>query len=72
MRHEILYLNDIVEAADHIAQFLTGVDFQTFQNSEMVRSAVVQKLSIIGEARTRSASALFRSRRFEVHAHAAP
>ncbi len=50
MRHESLYLNDIVEAADHIAQFIAGVDFETFQKSEMLRSAVVQKLGIIGEA----------------------
>ena len=50
MRHESLYLNDIVEAADHIAQFIAGVDFHRFQESEMLRSAVVQKLGIIGEA----------------------
>jgi uncharacterized protein with HEPN domain len=48
MRHESLYLNDIVEAADHIAQFIAGVDFETFQKSEMLRSAVVQKLGNIG------------------------
>jgi uncharacterized protein with HEPN domain len=50
MRRDDLYLNDIIEAADHIAQFIAGVDFQTFQNSEMLRSAVVQKLGTIGEA----------------------
>jgi uncharacterized protein with HEPN domain len=50
MRHESLYLNDIVEAADHIAQFIAGLDFQTFQTSEMLRSAVSQKLGVIGEA----------------------
>jgi uncharacterized protein with HEPN domain len=53
MRHESLYLNDIVEAADHIAQFIARVDFQTFQKSEMLRSAVVQKLGVIGEAAAR-------------------
>ena len=50
MRHEKLYLNDILEAADHIAQFIAGVDLETFHKSEMLRSAVVQKLGIIGEA----------------------
>jgi uncharacterized protein with HEPN domain len=50
MRHESLYLNDIVEAADHIAEFLSETDFDGFQKSELLRSAVVQKLSIIGEA----------------------
>ena len=53
MRHERLYLTDIVEAADHIAEFMAGVDFAAFQQSEMLRSAVVQKLAIIGEAAAR-------------------
>jgi uncharacterized protein with HEPN domain len=53
MRHERLYLNDIVEAADHIAEFIAGADFQAFQGSEMLRSAVVQKLGVIGEAAAR-------------------
>ena len=50
MRHDGLYLNDIVEAADRIAEFIAGIDPQGFQNSELVRSAVVQKLGVIGEA----------------------
>jgi len=53
MRHESLYLNDIVEAADHIAAFISGVDFEGFQKSELLRSAVVQKLGVIGEAAAR-------------------
>jgi len=53
MRHESLYLTDIVEAADHIAEFIAGADFQEFQKSELLRSAVVQKLAIIGEAAAR-------------------
>ncbi len=54
MRREILYLTDIVEAADHIANFITGVNFQQFQESELIRSAVAQKLAIIGEAAGRA------------------
>ncbi len=50
MRQESLYLNDIVEAADHIAEFISGCDFEAFQESELLRSAVAQKLGIIGEA----------------------
>ena len=50
MRRERLYLNDIVEATDHIATFIASTDFEGFLSSEMVRSAVVQKLAIIGEA----------------------
>lgn len=49
MRHDRLYLNDIVEAAGHIAEFIAGADFQAFQRSEMLRGAVVQKLGVIGE-----------------------
>jgi len=50
MRREILYLTDIVEAADHIAGFIAGVNFEQFDQSELIRSAVAQKLCIIGEA----------------------
>ena len=61
MRHESLYLTDIIEAADYIAEFIAGIDFQPFEKSEMLRSAVVQKLAIIGEAAAR-VSAELRSR----------
>ena len=50
MRHESLYLTDIVEACDHIAEFLRDTDYPQFLASEMLRSAVVQKLAVIGEA----------------------
>jgi len=53
MRREELYLRDIVEAAGHIAGFIQGMDHSGFQESELVRSAVVQKLSLIGEAAAR-------------------
>jgi uncharacterized protein with HEPN domain len=39
MRREILYLTDIVESADHVGSFISGIDFQEFLNSEMMRSA---------------------------------
>jgi uncharacterized protein with HEPN domain len=53
MRREELYLRDIVEAADHIAAFIAGLDAASFHESELVCSAVVQKLAIIGEAAAR-------------------
>ena len=53
MRHEGLYLSDIVEASDHIAEFIAGADFNAFERSELLRSAVVQKLATIGEAAAR-------------------
>jgi uncharacterized protein with HEPN domain len=43
MRREELYLRDIVEAANHIAGFSAGLDRAGFQESELVRSAVMQK-----------------------------
>ena len=58
MRRDELYLNDIVEAADHIATFLGQVDFDGFRQSELIRSAVVQKLAIIGEAAARTSGEL--------------
>ena len=54
MRPDDLYLNDIVEVADHIATFLGQVDFDSFRQSELIRSADVQKLAIIGEAAART------------------
>jgi uncharacterized protein with HEPN domain len=53
MRRDDLYLNDIIEAADHIAEFLAETDFEGFRKSELVRSAVVQMLAIIGDAAAR-------------------
>ncbi|MBV9505620.1 MAG: DUF86 domain-containing protein [Acidobacteriia bacterium] len=53
MRRETLFLTDIIEAAGHIADFIRGADLELFQNSEMLRSAVAQKLLVIGEAAAR-------------------
>jgi uncharacterized protein with HEPN domain len=53
MRREELYLADIVEAADAIAGFLRGRARDEFLADDLLRSAVVQKLTIIGEAASR-------------------
>lgn len=50
MRPERLYLTDIVEAAKSIEHFCTSVDFEQFEQEEMRNSAVLQKLTVIGEA----------------------
>lgn len=60
MRRDDLYLNDIVEAAEFIAAFLGKTDFDGFHKSELVRSAVVHKLVIIGEAAARISEGLVR------------
>ncbi len=53
MRREKLYLADILEAADAIANFIAGRTEQTFIGSDLIRSAVLQKLMVIGEAAAR-------------------
>ncbi len=50
MRRERLFPADILEATDHIANFIANADFDEFCRSELLRSAVVQKLAVIGEA----------------------
>lgn len=56
MRREELYLSDIVEAADAIEYFLADVDKETFWRDDLLRSAVLHKLTIIGEAAARLSS----------------
>jgi uncharacterized protein with HEPN domain len=53
MRREELYLRDIVEAAEASARFLTGVERDRFSTDEMVQSAVLHQLTVIGEAASR-------------------
>jgi len=53
MRPEKLYLTDILEAAQSIEQFCMGVDLDQFQQEDMRNSAVLQKLTVIGEAASR-------------------
>ena len=62
MRREELYVRDIVEAANHIASFIAGLSPSGFEESELVRSAVVQKLAIIGSAAARVSDELAASR----------
>ena len=55
-RRDDLYLVDIVEAAEAIQSFLARLgsqDRQAFVEDDLVRSAVLQKLSVIGEAAAR-------------------
>ena len=53
MRPEKLYLVDIVDAADAIERFLTGIDRDEFNADDLRQSAVLQKLTVIGEAAAR-------------------
>ncbi len=53
MRRNELYLHDIVEAAADIAEFIKDVSEDVFIGDNLVRSAVLQKLIVIGEAASR-------------------
>lgn len=53
MRRERLYLADMLEACEDIAEFVTGVDYEEFTRNKLVRSALLQKLTVIGEAASR-------------------
>ena len=64
MRREELYLSDIVEAADAIREFLAGIDRAAFLGSNLIQSAVLQKLIVIGEAAAKL-SQEFRERHLE-------
>jgi len=50
MRPEQLYLTDILEATKSIAIFCVDARFDQFEGNDMLRSAVLQKLIVIGEA----------------------
>jgi uncharacterized protein with HEPN domain len=50
MRPEQLYVTDILEAAKSISAFCRDVHFEQFEGNDMLRSAVLQKLIVIGEA----------------------
>lgn len=53
MRREALFLRDVLEAADAVVGFLAGIDREAFLQSDLIRSAVLHKLTIIGEAAAR-------------------
>ena len=60
MRRDKLYLHDIVEACDDIAEFVQDHDLASFAESKVVRGAVLQKPIVIGEAATRLSADLKR------------
>jgi len=65
MRPERLYLTDIVEAADAIAGFIAGLARASFEGDDLLRSAVLHKLTLMGEAAARL-PAEFKARHPEV------
>jgi uncharacterized protein with HEPN domain len=53
MRDHSLYLKDIVGAMEAVEKFVEGIDFDRFQNDDLISSAVIRKFEIIGEASRR-------------------
>ena len=45
-----LFLKDILEAMEAIESFVGDMDYEDFVENDLVRSAVVRKFEIIGEA----------------------
>jgi uncharacterized protein with HEPN domain len=50
MPHDDLYLVEIIEACRHIGVFLADIKPEAWVQSELVRSAVLQKLIVLGQA----------------------
>ena len=58
MRPDLLYLSDLVAAAEAIERFLSDVEERQFLDDELLQSAVLQKLTIIGEAASRVSTSI--------------
>lgn len=50
MRLDDLYLVDVIEAAERIARMIAGEDFDSFGANDVLSSAVLYQLVIVGEA----------------------
>jgi len=49
-RSPILYLQDILDSIERIAQYTKGMKFAGFRSNRMVQDAVARNIEIIGEA----------------------
>jgi uncharacterized protein with HEPN domain len=58
MRRDELYRRDILEAVRDLADFVAGLSAETLAEARMVRWAVVQRLTTIGEAAARISAEL--------------
>jgi uncharacterized protein with HEPN domain len=52
-RSPTVLLLDMLDAADAIKQYVTGVDYQTFLTNGMIRDAVIRNVQVLGEAANR-------------------
>lgn len=58
MRPDRLYLEDFLAAADAIDRFLSVCEERSFLGDEVLQSAVLHKLTVIGEAANRLSAKL--------------
>ena len=56
MRSEHLYLQDISDACRAIGDFVAGISEETFLQTDLIQSAVIQKFTVIGEAASKISS----------------
>ncbi len=49
-RHYSLFVKDILDCIDKIQEFIGDMDYKQFKDNDLVNSAVIRKLEIIGEA----------------------
>lgn len=56
MRRDNLYLKDIDDAAEAIGRFIGKKSHRNFLDDEILQSAILQKLIVIGEAAARISS----------------
>jgi len=59
MKHDKVYLSNIIDAIDRILDYTEGVDKPEFDQNTMIQDAVIRNFEIIGEA-TKNISSDFR------------
>jgi uncharacterized protein with HEPN domain len=53
MQRDLVYLEDVILAADKIAEFIQGHDLEFLSGNALLQSALAFQLTIIGEAVSR-------------------
>ncbi len=49
-RHDRLYLYDIIECCDRVANYVNGVREEDYQVNPMLQDALVRNIEVVGEA----------------------
>lgn len=52
-RDDSIYLNHILDAIHRIAEYIQGINFDTFKSSSLIQDGVIRQIEIIGEAAKR-------------------